>query len=180
MLNIPNSLTVIRILLIPLFINCLIYQNFLCAFWVFIIAGITDALDGLIARLARQKTLIGAFLDPIADKLLISSGFITLAIMHKIPKWLVVIVISRDVIICLGVLVLFLINKKPEMKPTWISKLTTTFQFITIIMVLFIESTGKSSHKLRSLYTSTAVFTILSGFHYLYKGTKLLNNSQKL
>ncbi|RKY02415.1 MAG: hypothetical protein DRP55_02880, partial [Spirochaetes bacterium] len=72
------------------------------------------------------------------------------------------------------------INKKPEMKPTWISKLTTTFQFITIIMVLFIESTGKSSHKLRSLYTSTAVFTILSGFHYLYKGTKLLNNSQKL
>jgi len=97
-LTIPNLITLTRILLTPLFVILLIQQRFQQALWIFILAGISDMADGLIARRWRQKSPLGALLDPLADKLLMCSSFVTLSIYHLIPPWLAVIVISRYVL----------------------------------------------------------------------------------
>src|SRR4030042_5482759 len=107
-MNLPNLLTLTRVLLIPVFVIFILDHSYLYALITFAIAGITDGVDGLLARLTRQKTELGAYLDPIADKLLIVSAYITLAIIEIIPSWLAVIVITRDVIIMLGILVMLL------------------------------------------------------------------------
>src|SRR5262245_37622333 len=95
-MNIPNSLTLLRILLIPVYIGLLVYEQFNFALLVLLIAGATDALDGTIARAANQRTRLGAFLDPLADKLLLTSGFVTLSSIHLIPSWVTIVVVSRD------------------------------------------------------------------------------------
>lgn len=107
MLNLPNLLSIARIISIPLLIILLIDQLYCWALVVFIGAAVSDAVDGLLARLLHQRTVLGSYLDPAADKLLSASSFITLAILNILPGWLAVIVISRDVIICLGILILF-------------------------------------------------------------------------
>ena len=101
-MNIPNSLTILRILLIPCYIGLLIYGRFDQALIVLLVAGVTDALDGLIARMKNQHTRLGAVLDPLADKLLLTSGFITLSLIHLIPLWVTILVASRDVILLMG------------------------------------------------------------------------------
>ena len=95
-MNIPNSLTILRILLIPVYVGLLVYERFDAAMGVLLLAGVTDALDGTIARAANQRTRLGAFLDPLADKLLLTSGFITLSTIHLIPSWVTIVVVSRD------------------------------------------------------------------------------------
>src|SRR5512136_3396512 len=109
-MNLPNLLTLIRILLISLFVILIIDKSFSWALIIFALAGITDAVDGLIARITHQRTELGAYLDPIADKLLLSSAFVTLAIIERIPSWLTVIVVTRDIIILIGFLMFFLTN----------------------------------------------------------------------
>ena len=106
-MNIPNSLTILRILLIPCYIGLLVYGRFGQALIVLIVAGLTDALDGAIARVKNQYTRLGAVLDPLADKLLLTSGFITLSMIHLIPLWVTIIVVSRDLILMLGTAVVF-------------------------------------------------------------------------
>ena len=101
-MNIPNLLTLLRIILVPVIVILLIQGLFLKALIVFVVAAFSDVLDGFLARILRQKTALGAYLDPIADKALLASSFVTLSILHVIPGWLAVIVISRDVIILLG------------------------------------------------------------------------------
>src|SRR5262245_29888012 len=101
-MNIPNSLTILRILLIPCYIWLLIYGRFDQALIVLLVAGITDALDGAIARMKNQYTRLGAVLDPLADKMLLTSGFITLSMIHLVPSWVTILVVSRDVILMLG------------------------------------------------------------------------------
>jgi cardiolipin synthase len=105
-MNVPNFLTILRILSIPVFVIFLLYDHFFVALLIFIGAGITDGLDGWIARVFNQRTTIGSYLDPIADKLILLTSFIVLAVLGIIPSWLTVIVIARDVIILLGVLIL--------------------------------------------------------------------------
>ena len=124
-MNIPNILTIIRILSVPVFVICLFYDRFWVALLIFVGAGITDGLDGLIARVYHQRTTTGAYLDPIADKLLLATAFIVLAILGNIPVWLTVIVIAKDVIVALGVLILFLTSRRVEVKPVLIGKTTT-------------------------------------------------------
>src|SRR3990170_4410241 len=105
-MNLPNYITLFRVVLIPFFINLMVYGYYREALAVFVVAGGTDALDGMIARLMKAQTELGAFLDPMADKLLIISAFVTLVLLGKLPVWLVIIVVSRDVIIALGSLVI--------------------------------------------------------------------------
>jgi cardiolipin synthase len=162
-MNLPNALTLIRILLIPLFVILLISKSFDTALIIFIIAGITDALDGFIAKIWHQRTELGSYLDPIADKLLLASAFVTLAILHIIPSWLTVIVMSRDVIIALGFWVLTMTDHKPTVEPRYTSKITTVLQILTVIWALF-----------PLLIRLTAFFTMLSGVHYIYIGNRLL------
>jgi cardiolipin synthase (CMP-forming) len=179
-ISIPNILTLIRILLTPLFVILLLRDLFFTALLVFIIAGITDGLDGLIARWLNQRTALGAYLDPMADKLLLVSAYICLPVMNAIPEWLAVIVISRDVIILLGIAIFTLTQKKYEVRPTFVSKCTTTLQIVTVVIVLLDPNRFGVEFVLPVAYWTTATLTILSGLHYIYFGMRILqeNNNQ--
>ena len=177
-MNIPNLLTLIRILLTPLFVICMIQGQYAGALVVFTAAGITDALDGLIARWLRQKTTIGAVLDPIADKALLSTSYVVTAITHMVPSWLSVIVISRDLIILLGVLILFLFKGGVEIRPTILGKLTTSVQLGTIFWVLMESQVGEMGHLTTLLLLFCSVITVSSGLQYMIKGVWLLNSSE--
>lgn len=173
-MSIPNFITLIRIILIPWFAILLINGSINQALWVFAGAAVTDGLDGMIARWFSQKTILGAYLDPIADKLLLSTAYISLAVLKVIPVWLTVIVISRDVIILVGVSILFLNQVKFEIKPSTYSKLTTTFQLLLVLMVLSSGYIHYSPWLKQGLIYSTLVFTLFSGFHYIHSGLKIL------
>jgi cardiolipin synthase len=173
-MNLPNALTLIRILIIPLFVILLISKSFHGALITFVIAGITDALDGFLARIWHQRTDLGSYLDPIADKLLLASAFITLAIMGIVPYWLTVIVMSRDILIAIGFWVMTMMDHKPTIKPRYTSKVTTVFQILTIIWALFSALHWGFGSLFPILIRLTAFFTILSGIHYIYIGNKLL------
>jgi cardiolipin synthase len=177
-MNLPNILTLIRVLLIPVFVILIINKLFDWALITFACAGITDGIDGLIARITHQRTELGAYLDPIADKLLISAAFITLAIIEMLPSWLAVIVITRDLIILIGLLVMILTSYSPKIRPSIVSKVTTVFQITTILLALL---TGYSPAfgLLSAIATyGTAFFTIVSGAHYIYVGTRILNEKK--
>ena len=107
-MNIPNFLTLFRIILVPAFVIFLIQSEYDKALIVFVVAGLTDALDGTLARLLKCQTILGAYLDPIADKLLLVTSYATLAILGIIPAWLSVLVISRDIIILIGIAIIAL------------------------------------------------------------------------
>ncbi len=174
-MNLPNLLTLIRILLIPVFVIMIMDKLFGWALVTFAIAGITDGMDGLIARVTHQRTELGAYLDPIADKLLLTAAFVTLAIIEIIPNWLAVIVITRDIIILLGFFVLLLTNHHPKIHPLLISKVTTGFQICTILLAL-LTGYNPAFHTLSIIAVIGAtLFTVLSGAHYIYIGTKMLN-----
>jgi len=177
-MNLPNILTLTRVLLIPFFVIFIINKNFQWAFFTFAIAGITDGIDGLIARITHQRTELGAYLDPIADKLLLSSAFISLAIIEFIPSWLVVIVITRDVIILMGFLVMWLTNYHPQINPSLLSKMTTTFQIITILLVLMIGYSSTFQQLSVIAIYATAILTILSGLQYIHTGTRIINGKK--
>jgi len=177
-MNLPNILTLIRVLLIPLFVIFIINRYFGWALLTFAIAGITDGMDGLIARLTHQRTELGAYLDPIADKLLISAAFISLAIIEMIPSWLVVVVITRDIIILVGFLVMFLNDYHPKISPSLLSKMTTTLQIVTILFALLAWYVPAFKHVFILAIYGTAMITILSGTQYIYIGARILNGKK--
>ncbi len=166
-LTIPNLITLTRILLTPLFVILLIQQRFQQALWIFILAGISDMADGLIARRWRQKSPLGALLDPLADKLLMCSSFVTLSIYHLIPPWLAVIVISRDVVMVLGVMLFKLVHVPVIIQPTLAGKLSTTTQVATVLLVLVAQCWAISSAFLLALFWLTGGITAVSGTHYV-------------
>jgi len=146
----------VRIFLTPLIIIFLIQGTYGRALIIFVLAGITDVVDGLIARAWQLKSPLGAYLDPVADKLLISSSFVTLSVFHKIPPWLAVLVISRDVVILGGVAVLKLFEVRVPIQPSRASKLAP-------------------EAVLTACFWLTAILTIASGLHYLARGLRYLS-----
>lgn len=171
-MNIPNSLTILRILLIPCYIGLLVYGRFDQALIVLIVAGLTDALDGAIARVMNQHTRLGAVLDPLADKLLLTSGFITLSMIHLIPSWVTILVVSRDLILMLGTAVAHFTESHVDITPTFLGKGTTLLQLSYIVTVIFLSSRhiNLSPMVMLSLLFGMVSFTLLSGLHYLYRG----------
>ena len=180
-MNIPNFITLIRIVLVPVVVILLIQGSFRKALAVFILASVSDAVDGFLARVMHQQTTIGAYLDPIADKALLASTFVTLSILHIIPAWLAVIVISRDFIILLGISILFIMSVSVEIRPAFVSKMTTFFQALTVLLALFLRCLpdGFSRDWLDAFYWATAIFTVISGLHYISRGFKLMNHAAK-
>ncbi len=177
-MNLPNLLTLIRILLIPVFVIFIMNKQTSWALATFAVAGVTDGVDGLLARLTHQRTELGAYLDPIADKLLLSASYVTLAIIQLLPSWLTVVVITRDIIILLGLLVFLLTGHRPKLQPSRVSKLTTFFQISTILLVLFREyHPSIEVYSIFALY-GAAVLTVISGAHYIYLGTQILNEKK--
>lgn len=169
-MNIPNSLTILRILLIPVYIGLLVYERFDQALIVLLVAGLTDALDGTIARAANQRTRLGAFLDPLADKLLLTSGFITLSSIHLIPSWVTIVVVSRDAMLLLGTAVAQFIESPIDIAPTFLGKGTTFLQLSYVLLVIFLSSRHIDLAVLTPLLLGMTAFTVCSGFHYLYRG----------
>ncbi len=173
-MNLPNALTIFRILLIPVFLILLLYNHRNGAFGAFLAAGITDALDGLVARLLGQQTKLGAYLDPVADKLLLSSAFVVLGAKGELPLWLAVTVIARDLLILLGFAILVMASFNPVAKPTPLSKATTVSQVVLVALVLS-KGIFPSLKPLKPLLIGiVAVLTCVSGLHYIYLGTKVL------
>jgi cardiolipin synthase len=171
-------MTLIRVLLIPVFVILIINKLLGWALVAFAVAGITDGIDGMVARITHKRTELGAYLDPIADKLLLSSVYITLAIIEILPSWLTVIVITRDVIILIGFLVLFLTNYHPKIRPSLVSKVTTDFQIATILLILMARYYPIFQQPSTIAIYGTTLFTILSGSHYIYVGTRILNGKE--
>jgi len=178
-MNLPNSLSLLRIILVPIIIICLIQGQHINALVLFLIAGITDALDGFFARVLHQKSVLGAYLDPLADKALIASTFITLSVVGSIPAWLTVIVISRDFIILLGISVLTLLSIRFEVRPALVSKLTTAFQLLTVSLTMLFYSFPLHLDRgyLSVVYWLTAALTVASGLNYLVRGIGFINNA---
>ncbi len=178
-MNIPNLLTVGRMILIPLLVIFLMDGRTELAWLVFLCAAISDALDGLIARLWNQQTTLGAFIDPIADKLLIGTSYVTLAVLHRLPGWLAVIVLSRDLLILIGVGLLLLFEKPLEIKPSLDSKLTTLLQILAICYFLGGDRLTMLQPAEPYLLFVTAAITMFSGFHYLVIGLRILGNGRQ-
>ncbi|CUQ65258.1 CDP-alcohol phosphatidyltransferase family protein [Candidatus Nitrospira inopinata] len=174
-MNIPNSLTILRILLIPVYIGCMTYGEYGLALVALLLAGLTDAVDGLIARKWNQQTRLGMFLDPLADKLLLTSGFLSLAWLHLIPSWLVILVVSRDVILLLGTAVAHLTATRLDVTPTMWGKGTTALQLSYLFLAVLLTWLGKSLSILTPLMAVMVAFTVISGFQYLQRGYRNSN-----
>jgi len=166
-MTIPNLITILRIILTPVFIIYLLNDKPLPALILFILAGISDAVDGLIARLFNQKSKLGAFLDPLADKILLISAFVVLAVQGYLHSWLTVIVISRDVLILLGVLILFLNSQDFAFKPSVLSKTTTCFQLASVFVALSADYLPPLQRFSDYLFLATGLLTVVSGLHYM-------------
>ena len=177
MVNIPNLLTLLRILLVPVFVILLIQGQFLKAILVFVLAGLTDALDGFLARVLHQKTDLGLYLDPLADKALIVTSFVTLSVMGLIPPWLSVLVISRDFIILLGISVMTLMAIPFEIKPAVVSKVTTALQLLTVFVVLVLTylQGPERDGRVFFLFWLTGALTVISGLNYIMRGLRFVS-----
>jgi cardiolipin synthase len=172
-MTIPNLLTLLRILLTPVLIWLLLDRRLSQALLVFILAGFTDGLDGLVARVFHQKSRLGAYLDPLADKLLLASCFILLGRLQLLPNWLVIIAVSRDAIILLGIATLMLHQIRVQINPTVLSKLTTLMQLVTVLIMLSSTHLKLPHWGYTLLFAVTAGATVASGLHYMLTGIQL-------
>ena len=177
-MTIPNILTIMRILLTPVLIWFLLNRCLNYALAVFLIAGLTDGLDGLIARVFNQKSKLGAYLDPLADKLLLVSSFILLGRLHLVPSWLVIIAVSRDAIILLGLVMLMFHQIPVEIRPTAVSKATTLAQLLSVFAALGLDLFPLPVWNYRLLFGITAALSIVSGFHYIRVGISIYEGSK--
>lgn len=173
-LTIPNTLTFTRLIIIPFFILSMLNQKYEYALILFSVAAITDLLDGFLARLTNQKTKLGAFLDPLADKFLLLTSFVIFAFYGWLPVWIAVTVISRDVIIILGWIVLVIFTHNIKVEPSLIGKLANAFQAILIVYILVsINFEIDTEMKIRQqIVFLVAILTVSSGVQYIYKGYK--------
>lgn len=176
-MNLANKITITRIILIPFFITAVAYARMDLALIVFILATLSDGLDGFIARAMRQKTAFGTIIDPIADKLLLASAYISLAVIGhipdevKLPPYVPIIVISRDVIIVVGSIIVHVIKGEINIAPSVVGKITTFFQMATVIAVLVQFPYSYI------VWTATVILTIVSGFDYIVRGSRLLSEN---
>ncbi len=173
-MTIPNLLTFGRILLTPLLALFLLRRWTEAAFLIFLIAGLTDALDGLLARVLNQKSRLGSLIDPVADKFLLVTSFLLLWNIGEIPFWLLAITVGRDLLILCGFFVLFFCRVQFEVKPLASSKLTTFFQLGTIFALLGRPILEFNGWLYTALFFITAVFSVVSGAQYVFNGLCLL------
>jgi len=181
--TIPNALTLARILLTPLFIALFVGGNHRGALALFFLAGLTDALDGFLARVLDQRSQLGAILDPLADKVLLDASYVCLAHAGWIPAWLAVAVVSRDALILGGVALLTYLGQdlRGSLRPSRVSKATTAAQML-LVLAAFAHGVGGWGGWLEStvegLVWITAGLTLASGGHYVAKGLGLFANGQ--
>jgi cardiolipin synthase len=179
-LTIANQLTILRIVLVPAFVLLVVYGRLGAALLVFAIAGITDALDGLIARLAGQRTSIGAWLDPMADKLLLVATFVVLTLpsiplTNHLPAWLTVLVISRDVVIVAFVAIVNLAIGPRTFTPSLLGKGATAVFILTSVVIMYFNYRRETSVLVDAGIWLSLVLTIASSADYFFRVRKLVN-----
>ena len=185
MFTVANQVTLLRMLLIPAFVLLVVYGQLGSALLVLLLAGITDALDGLIARLASQKTTIGAWLDPMADKLLLTSVFIVLTVpgtplAHRLPLWLTILVISRDIVIVLTVTIVNLAVGRRTFRPSVWGKVATATYIVTGLLFMLANYMGADWPMLDvAIYASLAI-TLVSSLHYIGYAARMINAADGL
>ena len=189
-ITVPNLLTVFRMVLIPVFVSLLFYQRFVLALGIFILAGITDGLDGLLARRFNQKSQLGTILDPIADKLMLVTSFVVLSMRSVFPQplpshlpvpfWVTVAVISRDVFILVGAAAINIVTGFRGFRPSMLGKINTVVQIFAIAIIIFAASVPYGTgYYLPTLYTTVFAFSVLSGAHYVFFVSKLVNEDRR-
>lgn len=171
-LSIPNIVTSLRIVIIPVFVTALVYHKYNYALALFITASVTDAFDGLLARLTNQKTKLGAFLDPLADKFLLVTSFILFSVYDWIPKWLTITVISRDLIVILGWILLYLVYDVAKVEPSLVGKAAIAAQLVLIAYTLLSINLSGMPLPRNWMLWSVAVLTAASGLQYIYRGLR--------
>ncbi len=167
-LNLPNLITIFRIFMVPLIVWLIISGQFFVAFLLFVLAGMSDAVDGFVAKRFNQATELGAYLDPIADKLLLVSIYVSLGFREILPPWLVILVVSRDILI-VGALVLSWLMEQPvPITPLMVSKANTTAQIVLAALVLGGLGFGlQMPYLIIVMSILVAVLTVLSAGAYL-------------
>ena len=175
-----NQLTLLRMLLIPCFVLLVVYGYFGWALIVFALAGLTDAFDGLAARQAGQKTKLGAWLDPAADKLLVLTTFVVLTLpniglVNRIPIWLTVLVLSRDVGIVLTVAIVNLAVGPRTFRPSLLGKAATALFMVTCIIVMFFNYLARPSPVVDTFIWASLIITVASAIDYVFRVAKIIN-----
>jgi cardiolipin synthase len=167
----PNLLTLMRLIFVPFVVVALQQQKYAWALAIFVVAGITDGLDGLLARVLKQKTTLGQYLDPIADKLLLSTMFLMLSVEHVIRWPFTIMVFSRDIIILIVCTLLYATGTMKVFRPSWFGKANTVVQIISVPMALIYEINHSDWARLGKRWSlwSTAVLTTISGVHYVWR-----------
>ena len=171
-LTAANQLTILRMLLIPAFVILLLYGHQGWALITFVVAGLTDLLDGLIARMTGEKTTLGAWLDPLADKLLLVTMFIVLTLpgigsANQLPVWFTILVISRDVAIVATVAVVNLAIGRRTFRPSIFGKIATATYILTGVVTLYFNYLGRTTRLVPAFVYASLAITLISAFHYL-------------
>lgn len=184
-LTYANQLTILRMAFVPCFVLLLIYGHPKSATVLFLIAAFTDGLDGLLARKLQQKTVLGSFLDPMADKILLTAAFVTLTVpslplVLHIPTWLTVLTISRDTLIALSALIIHLQTHHTQFPPSLLGKWTTAVQLVTVgICMLANFETRLASAIFPYVVYSALALTLASGLHYAYRSVRIIASYQE-
>jgi cardiolipin synthase len=178
--TVPNQITLLRLGFLPLFIVSISYEHYRWALLILVLAGLSDGVDGLLARSLNQRSSLGAYLDPIADKLLLSSSFVILAFKHEIATWLMIFVLSRDVIILMVAVVILLIFGYRPFPPSILGKATTFFQIVMIFAVVLraaYPNERLAGMNVILMYT-VATLTVVSAIHYSFSIARALSSEK--
>jgi cardiolipin synthase len=185
-ITLPNLLTVFRMALIPVFVSLLFYQKFVLALAVFVVAGITDGLDGLLARRFHQQSPLGRILDPVADKMMLVTSFVVLSMRNvfpapipkhlPVPFWVTITVISRDVFILIGAAAINMVTGFRGFQPSLPGKISTVVQIIAVALVILAAQTRVGTgYYLPTIYTTVFTLALVSGVHYIFFVSRLMN-----
>ena len=181
-LTLPNFITLMRLAMVPFFVLAVSEHDFKLALWILIIAGLTDSFDGWLARRMDMHSRLGAYLDPLADKILITVAYITLTIPFGqevvIPLWLTILALFRDFMIMFVAGVLYIVEGLREFPPSLMGKMTTTAQVVTIAVVLLANVTPVPSWIPRACFYGSFVLVIVSGFNYIYRVSRSVEQAR--
>ena len=186
-LTIPNLLTFLRMALIPVFAITLFYGHSAWALLIFFVAGASDGIDGFVARRFNQESELGTILDPIADKLLMTTAFVILTLPNvfppirhlPVPFWVTASVIGRDVLITASAIAIFIITDFRGFKPSWLGKLSTLVQVTAVGLILLAAIFPVLNIYLPTVYTSVVAVAVFSGVHYIFHVARLMNEQPK-
>ena len=188
-ITLPNLLTVVRMALVPVFVSLLFYQKFVLALVIFIVAGVTDALDGLLARRFHQQSPLGRILDPIADKMMLVTSFVVLSMRGvypipvpkhlPVPFWVTITVISRVVFIMISAAAINMVSGFRAFRPSLLGKISTAVQIVAVAAVILAAQTRfGTGYYLPTVYASVFVLALLSGIHYVFFISRLINEDR--